>query len=213
MTATRRSPGRPPNPELDAALIGAAAGLLAEVGYDALSLAEVARRAGTTMPALYRRYGNKNSLVLAAIERDVEANSVRFEPRGCLRDDLIGLLEAASGHMTEDRLRALAALVLSRDTEPELVQRLVGGVLVDNQPVLTEIIERARMRGEAITATDSLDMIAMLIPAIVVTHGLVKGSGPDRELAIRAVDEILMPLLAARTCGSDDPAHADRPAP
>ncbi|WP_062516531.1 TetR/AcrR family transcriptional regulator [Demequina gelatinilytica] len=213
MTATRRSPGRPPNPELDAALIEAAANLLAEVGYDALSLAEVARRAGTTMPALYRRYKNKNSLVLAAIERDVEANSVRFAPHGSLRDDLIGLLEAASGHMTEDRLRVLAALVLARDTEPELVQRLVGGVLVDNLPALTEIVLSARVRGDGTTASDGLDMIAMLVPAIVVTHGLVNGSGPDRALVIRAVDEILMPLLAAHARGSDHAAPADRPAP
>ncbi|WP_062317132.1 TetR/AcrR family transcriptional regulator [Demequina maris] len=213
MTATRRSPGRPPNPELDTALIEAAAGLLAEVGYDALSLAEVARRAGTTMPALYRRYSNKNSLVLAAIELNVEANSVRFEPHGSLRDDLIGLLEAASDHMTGDRLRVLAALVLARDTEPQLVQRLVGGVLVDNLPTLTDIVQSARARGERTTGTESLETIAMLIPAIVVTHGLVNGSGPDRELVIRAVDEILMPLLAPQVRQPEDATTADHPGP
>jgi AcrR family transcriptional regulator len=71
--------GRPRDPRLDEAIIAATLSLLDEQGYVGLSFAAVAKRAGTTKPAIYRRWASKRDLVLEAVFRtqgdDVVANT------------------------------------------------------------------------------------------------------------------------------------------
>lgn len=61
--------GRPRDPRLDAAIVDATVELLEERGYNDLSLAAVAERAGTTTAAIYRRWGSKSELVAKAVFR------------------------------------------------------------------------------------------------------------------------------------------------
>jgi len=71
--------GRPRDPRLDDAIVAATLALLEERGYAGLSFAAVATRAGTTKPAIYRRWSSKRDLVLEAVFRtqgdDVVANT------------------------------------------------------------------------------------------------------------------------------------------
>src|SRR5262245_65381251 len=59
--------GRPRDARLDAAIEAAAFELIAEAGYNGLSIKAVAERAGTTTPAVYRRWSSKAELVLSAV--------------------------------------------------------------------------------------------------------------------------------------------------
>ena len=61
--------GRPRDLRLDDAIVAATLDLLAERGYNGLSLAAVAERAGTTTPAIYRRWPSKADLVLHVVFR------------------------------------------------------------------------------------------------------------------------------------------------
>jgi AcrR family transcriptional regulator len=54
--------------ELQSALLTAGWDELVEAGYARLTMESVARRAGTSEPVLYRRWPNKDQLVLAAME-------------------------------------------------------------------------------------------------------------------------------------------------
>src|SRR6476661_2247849 len=58
------STGRPRDPSLDGAVLAAAADLLGETGYRALTMDAVAARAGTSKTAIYRRWDGKTSLVV-----------------------------------------------------------------------------------------------------------------------------------------------------
>jgi AcrR family transcriptional regulator len=51
------------------ALIESAASVIAEIGYDRMSLEEVARRAGMSRGAVYGNFDDKDDLILAVIER------------------------------------------------------------------------------------------------------------------------------------------------
>ena len=55
--------GRPRDPRIEQAVLNATAVLLVRHGYADLNLAEVARRARTTKPAIYRRWRSKAHLV------------------------------------------------------------------------------------------------------------------------------------------------------
>ena len=54
--------GRPRDPRIDEAVLRAAAELVEEVGYADLTIAAIAERAGTTKPAIYRRWPSKAHL-------------------------------------------------------------------------------------------------------------------------------------------------------
>jgi TetR/AcrR family transcriptional regulator, cholesterol catabolism regulator len=48
--------------------------LLETAGYDAVQLREVARRAHTSLATIYKRYGTRDELILAALDRWMEEN-------------------------------------------------------------------------------------------------------------------------------------------
>ena len=66
-TAPKARAGRPRDHQIDGAVLSAALAVLDRSGYVRLSLEEVARRAGTTKPAIYRRWPGRQRLVLAAL--------------------------------------------------------------------------------------------------------------------------------------------------
>jgi AcrR family transcriptional regulator len=60
------STGRPRDPQIDAAVLKATIVVLGHSGYAGLALEDVARRAGTSKPAIYRRWGSRHSRTPAA---------------------------------------------------------------------------------------------------------------------------------------------------
>jgi AcrR family transcriptional regulator len=85
--------------------------VLKRSGYGGLTLEEVARHAGTTKPAIYRRWPNRRQLVLAALIRRLGDARVPDTP-GCTLCDLdecLKLLGAAFRRMPPGVLGPLYA--------------------------------------------------------------------------------------------------------
>ena len=78
--------------ELEAALLQAAWDELAEVGFAKLTMESVAVRAKTGVAVLYRRWPNKDDLVIAAIGHYGKTRPVEVPDTGTLRGDMLGLL-------------------------------------------------------------------------------------------------------------------------
>ena len=72
-SATR--PGRPPDPEREAASLDAALEVLAEVGYDRLTVSAVHRRARASAKTVYRRWSGKEELMTAALQRAISRSA------------------------------------------------------------------------------------------------------------------------------------------
>ncbi|MFZ4519478.1 MAG: TetR/AcrR family transcriptional regulator [Microthrixaceae bacterium] len=100
--------GRPRDQRLDDAIVTATIELLGERGYNRLSLAAVADRAGTTTPAIYRRWPSKADLVLSAV----------FRTQG---DDVV----ADTGDLDAD-IRAMVRWSLEKFASPAGRAALVG---------------------------------------------------------------------------------------
>ena len=81
-------------PERRAQLLEVAGRLFGSSGYHAVSMEDVARRAGVTKPTLYDHFPSKKDLYLALIEADLDA----------LHDRVHAALEAPSGN--RERIRA-----------------------------------------------------------------------------------------------------------
>jgi AcrR family transcriptional regulator len=186
----RRRRGR----ALEEALLDAAWTELTERGYDDLTIDAVAVRAGTSRAVLYRRWPNKQELVLAALAHEVRKDVVVTPDTGSLRGDVIELLQQAN------KLRAgLVAALFTRlggfyQQTGSSLANLRASVQGGRDAVLEEVIQRAIDRGE-IQPEQVTERIARL-PVDLFRHELLMTLRPLSDEAIEEiVDTIFLPLL------------------
>lgn len=80
-TTLRRAPVQRRSAERLTRILDACAGLLDEVGYDALSTRAVAQRAGVPIGSVYRFFANKREMADALAHRNLERFSARIAER------------------------------------------------------------------------------------------------------------------------------------
>jgi AcrR family transcriptional regulator len=182
--------------ELQAALLEAAWDELVEVGYARMTMATVAARARTSEPVLYRRWPNKDGLVLAALEHQRRTHPIATPDTGSLRTDLIEQLTALGQAMAGFYAVAAGASVfgLLADTgmTPMEVREQVLGA--QHPPAVRPVYQRAHDRGELDLTT--IPAIVLEMPFDLVRHDLVMDLGPvSRERATAIVDDLLLPLV------------------
>ncbi len=153
MDPVRAVAGRPRDHQLDESILRAARDLLAEVGYDGLSLLAVAQRAGTTRPAIYRRYDDKTKLAIAAIASLADA-SVPEETGDHLADLIAELRSFRSGIAAVNGL-ALVATVLNDSTDPAIRSAYRESVVAPRRRRIGAILDAAHAAG--IVTADEAD--------------------------------------------------------
>lgn len=182
--------------ELEAALLEAAWDELAEAGFAKLTMESVAARAKTGVAVLYRRWQNKDDLVMAAIAHYGKTRPVNVPDTGSLRDDLLALLKEINDQRNTFTVivsAAFAGLLSSSGLTPaEVRARLIG-----DRPIWShEVYRRAHERGEIDLGT--IPPAVLTMPFDLMRHDLLMTLKPvpaDRVTAI--VDDLFMPLVAA----------------
>jgi AcrR family transcriptional regulator len=186
-------------PELESALLSAAWDELVEVGYAHLTMASVAARAHTSEPVLYRRWANKDALVLAAIDHHRDAHPVTVPDTGDLRGDLLAQLTAVSEALAGFFAVAVAAAFsgLLADTGLTLSQARDKVMSTQPLPRVRVIYQRAHDRGEI--NLDELPAAVLDLPFDLLRHDLLmdpRPVGPARIASI--VDDLFLPLVHGR---------------
>jgi AcrR family transcriptional regulator len=181
--------------ELESALLTAAWDELVEVGYARLTMGSVAVRARTSEPVLYRRWANKDQLVLAALDHHRNAHPVADPDTGSLRGDLIAHLTAVSETLAGFYAIAVAAafsgLLADTGLTPSQVREKVMGTQLER---VRALYQRADDRGELDLERVPAAVLAM--PFDLVRHDMLMDLGPVKPARIRSiVDEIFLPLL------------------
>jgi len=138
-------PGRPRDASIDSRVLEIARRQLAEHGYEGLSLVAVAEEAGTTRPALYRRWPGKAELATAAIAAlsAAHAREATDDPYA----DLVAELTAFRRGVTRPDGLSLVGTMLQRGTDPELVRLYRERLVVPRRTRLRAILERAVTQG------------------------------------------------------------------
>jgi AcrR family transcriptional regulator len=148
-----------------AAAIAATLVELAECGYSALSLEDVARRAGVHKTTLYRRWGTREELVLEAmLERASEHVSVR--DTGSLRDDLLDLARTAAANAATPEVAAMARAVAAESPRDGRLAAANRRFWAERLALDGVIVERAIERGEVAAETDPNRVIEAVIGPI-----------------------------------------------
>ena len=182
--------------ELEAALLEAAWDELVDVGFNRLTMESVAARARTGVAVLYRRWPNKDDLVLATIHHYGATRPVEVPDTGSLRDDMIALLGSFS-----DARMAFAAVISATFSgllaSSGLTPAEVRDKLIQERPLLSsEVFRRAHERGEIDLETISPTVLTM--PFDLMRHDMLMTLKPiTRERVLEIVDELFMPLVDA----------------
>ena len=195
-------PGRPQDARKRTAMMEAALDLLRTKGYEALTLTDVAQHAGTTTPALYRRWTNKVELVAEALA-DLQP-APRVAPSGSVRADLHALADALTASDARTDAPLVLGLLAAIHREPPLRKAFDTHYLAPRIASIREVLTAAVDRGELPPGAGS-DDIALLFSAVTLQDYLVLGHPPDRARGRQVMDDVVLPLARQATHGTEEP--------
>jgi AcrR family transcriptional regulator len=173
-------------------ILAAALKLLADVGYDRLTMDAVAAAARAGKATLYRRWTSKADLVVDAVSRAKACPAPRSVDTGSLRGDLLAMSCGIGGLTDQVPMSVLASLVTALPREPDLsdaFQRLFLGPRIG---IAADVFERAKARGE-ISADVDPRLIATVLPAVVIHRQFLQQQDADEDFIERVVDEVVLP--------------------
>jgi AcrR family transcriptional regulator len=180
--------------ELEHALLTAAWQEVAAVGFAKLTMESVADRAQTGVAVLYRRWTNKDDLVLAAIRHYGDTHPVVIPDTGNLREDMLALLENFNAGRKELATllgATFAGLHDSAGLTPEEARLLIRG---DGPSRSDVMFRRAHDRGEIDLARIPKDVLDL--PFQLVRHDILMTLRPVSPERIRSiVEDIFWPLV------------------
>lgn len=184
MTVKQRPGGR--TAQTKSSVFEAVSALITERGYGALSMTEIAERAGVAATSLYRRWGDVRSLIMeVAVERLMEEHPL--PDTGALAQDLCTWARAIAAELSSPEgssfFQAFIATALPGGGNN--IARLAA--LRPRVAQLETMLARARARGEQAPSVE--DVVDMLL-APLYTRTLF-GMRTDESLADRLVKRLL----------------------
>ena len=182
--------GRPRDSSIDDAILDEAAKMIVEIGYGATTIDAVARAAGTTRPAVYRRYASLAQIVSAAM-----SSRVVFDPRtdsGDLPVDLAALQKQQIAFFTDPLvIRAMPGLIEESSRNDTLRSRLFEDIMAPRRAAVRRALDQAADRGDIDDGADA-DEICDLLTGPLLLRTLMPALGAvDAHLAELTVTAVL----------------------
>lgn len=188
--APPRAPGRPRSARVHEAIVEAVLNLLQDgVGVDALTMDSVAARAGVGKATIYRRWPNKEALLVDAV-RTLKGEVPR--PVGAhVRDDLIMLLSAMNQPHDARAMSVLPCLVPEVYRNP-VQHRIYQEVIEPRREAMREVLRRGVRTGE-LRADIDIELTMALLSGPILVQKVLRWNPAldDSRLPERVVDAIL----------------------
>lgn len=191
--ADRRTPGRPRSARADEAITEAILDLLAEgTPFEALTIEAVAARAGVGKATIYRRWSNKESMLVDAIAR--LKGDPPTVPGTSLRDDLVAVLRPVGTTKSMRAGQIMPCLVSELRRSPEL-QAVYHRAMEPRREVLRQVLRTWRDRGE-LRADLDLDLAAIMLTGPMLAQNVLflNPNLAREDLPERLVDAVLAGL-------------------
>lgn len=183
-------------------ILDATVALVAEVGYDRLTMDAVATAAKASKATLYRRWTTKADLVVDAISRAKGCPVPGAIDTGSLRGDLVELSCDAGGFTDALPMSVIAGLLTALQRDGELRQAFHERFLAPRLAAVSAIYDRAIRRGEVGDDVD-VELLMQVLPAVMIHHAFILGIEPDDAFVARVIDHLIIPAARGR-------GHSDR---
>jgi AcrR family transcriptional regulator len=188
--------GRKRDHTRDPEILDAALEVLAETGYDGMTIDMVAARAKAGKATLYRRWSSKGELVIDAVacmkKEDLENSPL--PDTGTLRGDLIAMIKPHSIEEGEKKLQIMAGLMSMLSRAPELAHAVNSAIVEPRAEVNRILMKRAIERGE-IPADCDIETLSLISPSMAAYRVLVLRKPVDRAFLVSLIDGVILPAV------------------
>jgi AcrR family transcriptional regulator len=186
-------PSRTRGAAREAAICDAALALLAEVGYDRMSMDAVAARARASKATIYRRWPGKRELVLDAVRSRGPAQLTPPDT-GTLRGDIVATLGAMAEGIGGQDAALMAGVLRAMRSTPDLACCVRAEVLEKKRYIGRTLVARAVARGELPPDADP-EVWHEVGASLMFFRILVTGEPVDDTFLTHVADDVLIPLL------------------
>jgi AcrR family transcriptional regulator len=188
--------GRKRDHTRDAEILEAALEVLAETGYDGMTIDMVAARAKAGKATVYRRWASKAELVVDAVacmkKNDVDLESL--PDTGTLRGDLLALIRPHSIEEGEKKLQIMAGLMSMLTKDPDLAETVNAAIVEPRAAMQRVFMRRAVERGE-ISADCDIETLSHITPSMAAYRLLILRKPVDRAFLVSLIDGVLLPAV------------------
>lgn len=188
--------GRPRDSAVDTAVAAATESVLLSDGYGAVNIDRVAKLAGTTRAAIYRRAKTRGELVVGLL-----ISRFGFDPApdsGELRRDLQLLQQLQRAFFTDPVVRAALAGALSDITsDDDLSTAFYERFMAPRRGSVAAMLDRAVERGE-IAKVNEPQIVSDLLTGPLVLRAVLPAIGPIDDRLITATVN-----AALSACGAE----------
>jgi AcrR family transcriptional regulator len=198
--------GRPRDTDADARILRACVELLTEVGAEATTMSAVIERSGVARATVYRRWPNREALLVAALREVKGRGPVALS--GDLETDIARSAEQARHILSEERFRSILPL-LARDLVERpgrRGRRREGSAtfhrVAPNYERLAETYERLAPDAGLRDDVDGT-LVSDLVIGAQLARLLSTGRPPTKAMTDQLVDVVLAGLRASTGAASD----------
>ena len=188
--------GRKRDHTRDAEIMDAAVEVLAETGYDGMTIDMVASRAKAGKATLYRRWASKDELVIDAVAcmKKDDLSIEALPDTGTLRGDLVAMIKPHSIQDSEKKMQIMAGLMSMLNSNPSLSEAAHAAIVEPRASVNRFFMQRAIDRGE-IPADADIETLSLVSQAMGSYRTLLLRKPIDRAFIISVIDGVILPAL------------------
>ena len=200
--------GRPRSEAAEQAIVAAVLSLLQQ-GYPLalLSIEGIAGEAGVGKATIYRRWSNKEELLLDVLQR-LEHPQPPLPEQGSVRDALVAALEwLRQGALARRSQTSLELIATELRSMPELYRRYHAQVVEPRREQMRQLLARGVAQGE-IRADVDLDLLGELVLGPMLSRTVLRPGArlDDPALPAAIVDTLLQGLAPRRQLAGPKPS-------
>ncbi len=180
----------------EAAICQAVVELLNETSYESVTMDAVAARAKASKATIYRRWSNKDELVVHALQGMVVGRDLALPDTGNLRDDIVARIDQqiADPVLAAVNTAALKMLVYAASSDPDLAEQVRRSARDAQLAAWQTLLQRAHARGELQHKVDA-GLIFEVIQGQLCARTGVEAGALDTGYVEHLVDDVMMPVI------------------
>jgi len=186
--------GRKRDHTRDPEILEAALDVLAETGYDGMTIDMVAARAKAGKATLYRRWSSKGELVVDAVACMKSVDLTTLPDTGTLRGDLVAMIRPHSIDDAQRKLKIMTGLLAMLSKDPELSDTAMAAIMQPRVEANTILLRRAVERGEIPAGTD-IETLAVVSQAMATYRVMILRKPVDRAFILSVIDGVILPAV------------------
>ena len=186
--------GRPVDKLRDLAILKAALELVAELGYDCVTMDSIALRAHAGKATLYRRWKSKPYLIAEAIKSMMPCEQ-KVDPKRCgdnLRDYLCDMLSIYFGIRDKVRQKVMLSIATAISRDKLLSEALHSDCITNQTFIFSDAIECCINKK---LGAEQLKLLTDVGPALLFYQLIITGEPIEIKYVEHIVDHLIIPLI------------------